>query len=170
MIKQLKPNVIRINFKEFGSCVYLIKLKDKFIMIDTGSPDTVIELKESLAELGIKREDIKLVILTHFHYDHTGGLVLLRKIPVYASKKDFGENVIDIKKLKIPELKIIETPGHSKGGICILYEDILFSGDTLFNDGIHGRTDLAGGSDEEIQKSLNKLCKLDYKILAPGHV
>lgn len=170
MIKQLKSNVFRISFKEFGSCVYLIKLSDKFVMIDTGSPDNVSELKESLAELGIKRKDIQAVILTHFHYDHVGGLVLLRNVPIYASKKDFGENVIDIKKLKIPELKIIETPGHSKGGICILYDDILFSGDTLFNDGIHGRTDLSGGSDEEIQKSLDKLSKLDYKILAPGHV
>lgn len=170
MIKQLRPNVVQISFEAFGSCVYLIKLKDKFVMIDTGSPDTVTELKQALTELNIKREDICCVIITHFHYDHVGGLVLLRKIPVYASQKDFGENVIDIKELKIPEFKIIEAPGHSKGSICILYEDILFSGDVLFNDGIHGRTDLPGGSDEEMKKSLEKLSKLNYKILAPGHI
>lgn len=139
-------------------------------MIDTGSPDTVSELKESLNEIKIKREEIKLVILTHFHYDHVGGLVLFRKIPIYGSAKDFGENVIDISKLNLPEFKIIETPGHSKGGICILYKDVLFSGDTLFNEDVHGRTDLPGSSEKEMQASLKKISKLNYKILAPGHV
>lgn len=170
MINQLKNNVWQICFESFGSCVYLVKLENKTLLIDTGSPDTVGELREALKELGISREEIDFVILTHFHYDHVGGLVILRKIPVYGSPRDFGENVKDIRELKIPELKIIETPGHSKGSICVLYQDILFSGDTLFHEGIYGRTDLPGGSDKEMKESLEKLSKIDYKILAPGHV
>ncbi len=170
MIKKLKENVWQICFENFGSCVYLVKLKEKTVLIDTGSPDTTSELLEALKELKINRNEIDLIILTHFHYDHVGGLVLFRKKPVYASKKDFGENVIDIHELPVKEFQIIETPGHSKGSFCILYKDILFSGDTLFHNGIYGRTDLPGGSDKEMKQSLEKLSKLDYKILAPGHV
>lgn len=170
MITQIKENVWQITFENFGSCVYLLKLNDKTILIDTGSPDTVGELKSALQELKIRRKDIDLVILTHFHYDHTGGLALLRKIPVYGNSKDFGENVHPIQELNIPEFEILETPGHSKGGICILYDDILFSGDTLFHNGIWGRTDLPGGSEKEMKESLSKIFKLKYKILAPGHI
>jgi len=66
-------------------------------------------------------------------------------------------------------MKIIETPGHSKGSICIIHDGVLFSGDTLFHRGTIGRTDLPGSSEKEMQKSLAKLRKIKYEILAPGH-
>jgi glyoxylase-like metal-dependent hydrolase (beta-lactamase superfamily II) len=144
-------------------------LENKNILIDTGSLETREELLKELLNLDLNSKDISIVILTHNHPDHMGGISLFLKSEFYGSKKDFGGNVINIKKLKIPELKIIETPGHSKGGICILYEDILFSGDTLFHRGTTGRTDLPGSSEKEMEKSVNKLKKIKYKILAPGH-
>lgn len=65
--------------------------------------------------------------------------------------------------------KIIHTPGHTKGGICILYNDCLFSGDTLFKETI-GRTDLPHSNHEDILISVQKLAKLDDNIkLYPGH-
>ncbi len=68
------------------------------------------------------------------------------------------------------EIKIIETPGHSKGGVCYLIKDVLFSGDTLFLDSI-GRCDLFGGSIKDIEKSIKeKLFVLDDNITVyPGH-
>jgi len=169
MITKIKPNIWRFSFKEFGSYVYLIKLKNKNILIDTSSLENKDELRRELESMKIKPEDIDIVILTHNHPDHTGGMILFIHSKIYGSKKDFGDNLLDIKKLKVPELKIIETPGHSKGGICILYDDVLFSGDTLFHRGTIGRTDLPGGSEKEMQQSLKKLEKIKYKTLCPGH-
>lgn len=169
MITKIKQNVWRFSFQKFGSLVYLIKLKNKNILIDTSSPDNISELESNLKELNLSPKNIDIVIFTHNHWDHTGGIILFPKSEFYASTKDFGENLKDIHKLKIPEFRIIDTPGHSKGGICILYKDILFSGDTLFHRGTIGRTDLPGSSDIEMQKSLKKLRKIKYKILCPGH-
>ena len=73
-------------------------------------------------------------------------------------------------KLGEKEIKIIHTKGHSKGGVCYLIDDVLFSGDTLFQGSI-GRCDLWGGSFEEIIKSIReKLFILDDKtVVYPGH-
>ncbi len=169
MLTKIKQNVWKFSFKKFGSYVYLIKLKDKNILIDTGSLDNIPELEGDLKKLGLNPEEIDVVILTHNHWDHTGGIILFLNAEFYANIKDFGENLKDIHKLNIPEFKIIDTPGHSKGGICILYKDILFSGDTLFHRGTIGRTDLPGSNEKQMKKSLEKLKKIKYKILAPGH-
>ena len=54
------------------------------------------------------------------------------------------------------------------GEVCFLYRGVLFSGDTLFYDG-HGRTDLETGSKEEMKRSLEKLKRVKYDVLCPGH-
>ena len=68
------------------------------------------------------------------------------------------------------QIKVINTPGHTEGGVCYLIEDKLFSGDTLFRESV-GRTDLFGGSFEKLLDSVkNKLFKLDDNITVyPGH-
>lgn len=78
----------------------------------------------------------------------------------------------DVIKAGKLSFKVIETPGHTEGSIC-LYEPnkkILFSGDTLFNKNIYGRTDLPGGNKEQLKKSINKLKKLKIRKLYPGHI
>ena len=99
---------------------------------------------------------------------------IFKNAKVYGSKEDFSEDekVIDINKLRIKGLKIIKTPGHSKGGISIYVPElkILFSGDTLFKEGIIGRTDFSGGSEKDMIESLKKINKLDYEVLLPGHI
>jgi len=170
MTQKIKPNIWKFSFKKFGSYVYLIKLNKKNILIDTSSPQNVEQLKKELKKLKLNPEDIDVVILTHNHWDHTGGILLFLNSEIYGGKRDFPEKkVLNINKLKIPEFKIIKTPGHSKGGICILYKNILFSGDTLFHRKLIGRTDLPGSSKKEMKNSLKKLSKLKYKILCPGH-
>ena len=67
-------------------------------------------------------------------------------------------------------LKIIHTPGHTPGSICLLDEKkgILFSGDTIFSDGI-GRTDMPGGDNAALADSIEKITNLKFAKLLPGH-
>ncbi len=135
--------------------------------------------------------DVKYILLTHGHMDHVGGVVELSevfKIPFYINKIDEEymekDNFVfgtlpkasgylqegDTIKLGNKEFKVIETPGHTKGGLCFFIEDKLFTGDTLFQASI-GRTDFAGGNFEEIIKSIKeKLLILGDDIeVYPGH-
>ena len=147
----------------------------------------------------IEAEKLKpiLIVNTHAHPDHVGAnLELAEKYNIVAALgedgyeimgafKDYFEEFsglkiedLSIKKLlkdgnviEIGELKflVIRTPGHSKGGICLYGSGALFSGDTLFA-GTYGRTDVPGGSEEEILGSIKKLMKLpDGTIVYPGH-
>jgi glyoxylase-like metal-dependent hydrolase (beta-lactamase superfamily II) len=77
----------------------------------------------------------------------------------------------DTIKLGSSQLKVISTPGHSIGSMC-LYDkktESLISGDTVFSNGDFGRTDLEGGDITELVKSLQKLMKLKVKNIYPGH-
>lgn len=138
------------------------------------------------------------ILLTHGHFDHTGGLKDLKKlynIPVYIHREDseylcnpelngslyFGfpdksvpaDNFLEEGKIiSFADIKInvLHTPGHTPGGCCFLIDDTLFSGDTLFCMGV-GRTDLIGGSEEQLLNSIVlKLfpLPLNIKVLS-GH-
>ena len=132
---------------------------------------------------------VSAIFLTHGHYDHVGALPELRKalpdVPVYlhpAEKTardgslipDPGptEDYVDGDRVLVGGLtmEVIHTPGHTPGGVCLKVGDTLFTGDTLFR-GSMGRTDLPGGSYEEIMASLARLAKLpgDFHVL-PGHM
>lgn len=165
MINQISENVWQMHFTVFGSCVYLLKLPEP-VLIDTSSQPARQELLEDLKNLNVKPEEIKSIILTHHHPDHEENLDLFPSAKVYAF-----ENKEEIEK-DFPTFKIILTPGHTKDSICILYKDILFSGDTIFDkeQTCIGRTDFPESVPEKMQESLNKLGKLNYEILCPGHL
>lgn len=162
MINQIKPNIWQFHFKNFGSCVYLIKREKDLILVDTSSKDCKQELLEDLKTLSISPEQITKIIITHQHYDHIENNHLFKNAKIYSKQ--------NINELKIPEFKIIDAPGHTQEDICILYDDILFSGDVIFDNGYIGRTDLPESNPEEMQKSLEKIKNIKYKILAPGHL
>ena len=129
------------------------------------------------------------ILQTHGHFDHVGAVAALKKATgckVYMDKIDAeGSQLLPLTpdiitdewpangELVIDELpfKIYCTPGHTKGGVCLSCYGILFSGDTLFA-GSCGRTDFAGGSMQEMQKSLSLLAELplpDATTVLPGH-
>lgn len=135
--------------------------------------------------------DVKYILLTHGHYDHTTAVPELHQaLPqaeIYIHKADAngaGSRLFPLAG-QIPDLKfydegdaltlgeltiqVLHTPGHSKGSVTLKVADVLFCGDTLFA-GSCGRTDLAGGSYDEIMVSLKKLGELpgDYHV-CPGH-
>jgi len=165
MINQIKSNIWQLYFHNFGSCVYVLKINNKIILIDTSSKQAQKELLSDLKEIKINPEKVNAIILTHNHWDHTENLSLFKNAKIY-----YSENLLESSKIKeIPELKIISAPGHSPESKCYLYKNILFSGDVLFHNGI-GRTDLPGSSESQMKKSLKKLQTINYEILCPGHV
>jgi glyoxylase-like metal-dependent hydrolase (beta-lactamase superfamily II) len=148
----------------------------------------------------LEKNNLKLdkILLTHSHYDHIADVKSLKErlfSSIYVHKLD-SKNLIDpgsdeifsmfqiekvvpdfyIKEndlIKLGDItfKVIETPGHTPGGVCYLIEKekILFTGDTLFK-GSYGRVDFPTSNKEDMIKSLLKLSKLDSKIIAyPGH-
>ena len=182
----------------YDSNVYLIKCS-KPIVVDAGTGQGIyfkkmIENIEKLCSL----KSIKTIVLTHMHFDHTGGTEKLQKLTDAnllihkddASHVRIGDNVAtgarmfggSMEPLNTSitgdsvdggdvALKVIHTPGHSPGSIS-LYEErskSLFSGDTVFADGSTGRWDLIGGDYNQLLNSVRKLSKLDVKNLYPGH-
>jgi len=134
--------------------------------------DTIVDAAE--------KNNLRIVyaISTHNHQDHTSGNGELvkktgAKIVAFASsriRKDIGVGDGERLQLGSLELKFIHTPGHSPDHLCVLVNGKLMTGDTLFV-GECGRTDLPGGSSEELYYSLfNKLAKLPDEVeVYPGH-
>ena len=143
--------------------------------------------------LAVLKEDgmtLSAILLTHGHYDHTGGVGGLEAAcpgtPIYIHRGDVeGVNPSMFPTLPKAQvrfydegdqvsvggvtLEVLHTPGHSKGSVTLQVGDVLFTGDTLFC-GSCGRTDLRGGSYEQIMQSLKRLGELkgDFHV-CPGH-
>ena len=181
----------------YGATTYLIydkTSKDGAIVDCTSSID---EIEKIIKEKNI---NLKYILITHGHFDHVycvskmkekfpQALIMMHKedMPL-LSQVAMQCTMAGVDEIKIPcidglldekshnlslgdhEIKIIHTKGHSKGGVCYLIDDALFSGDTLFQESI-GRCDLFGGSFREIEESIrNKLFQLpDNTAVYPGH-
>lgn len=151
------------------NCYLLVSGKEALV-IDPGG-----DIKDVLKELEKNKAKLKFIVLTHSHWDHILGLLKLKektgaKVLIHQAEKNMVEFKVDKfleegDKIKIDKicLEVIHTPGHSPGSICLLSEGFVFTGDTLFEDGF-GRTDLAGGSQKDMEKSLKRL----GKVLKPG--
>lgn len=152
------------------------------IVIDPGfTPETVLQ---KVQELG-KR--IEAILLTHGHFDHVGGVKSIAKVTGCAVYLHEGELVMpeswtdgplfytdtygegDVLELAGLTIRVMHTPGHTPGSVCLEAENTLFTGDTLFWDSC-GRTDLPCGNPATLAKSLKRLAglKVDYRVLS-GH-
>jgi hydroxyacylglutathione hydrolase len=141
--------------------------------------DSSFNASEIIKTLKAKKLNLKYIINTHGHSDHTAGNAELTSIfhsKIVAhklSRVNFDLAVEDGDVLTVGEIriKVIYTPGHTVDSICLLVNnEKLLTGDTLFV-GECGRTDLAGGSSKSMYDSLfNKLMKLDDDVeVYPGH-
>ena len=164
----------------------------KSVVIDPGCSGGKVINK--IEELNLKPE---LLINTHGHFDHIFSDDIIRKkfnIPLAIHCQDLnmletaelncsvmtGEPITvnkpeiifdkdENKETSFCKYSVIHTPGHSKGSVCILIDDMLFAGDTVFCGSI-GRTDLFGGDYDEIISSLHKIKKLPKETkIFPGH-
>ena len=178
----------------FASNCYIVgsEANREGMIIDPGAD--AMEILKSVKEL---RLDIKLIVLTHGHMDHIGALKEVKEatgaeVAIHADDAESlqqrssgsvfglsypspppperllkGGDSIDIGDLNF---LVLHTPGHTRGGICLLGQGVVFTGDTLFNYGI-GRFDMPGGSGSQLMNSIyTKLMILaDNTIVYPGH-
>lgn len=163
---------------------YILRQEDssQCLIIDPG-----YEAGRILSVLQQKQLEPEAILLTHGHFDHVGAvqdLAAETDCDVYIAEADLSlppmitngklyythtypaSGTLNLAGLAI---RVLPTPGHTPGSVCLLVEDTMFSGDTLFQ-GSCGRTDLPGGSWEQIAASLKTLAALpgDYRVL-PGH-
>lgn len=187
---------MKINLVTFGfikeNC-YLIESDNARIVVDPGS-----YLSEVASFLSSAQNKQRLILLTHAHFDHIGGAKQLSEetdaqIAIgehdafglsdvdynlskrfHANVKPFNADLIlkdgHFIHLTDFDIEVIETPGHTLGGVCYKIENNLFSGDTLFFESI-GRVDHPGGDKDVLLESVYKLFqKLDEDtIVYPGH-
>ncbi len=188
---------VRIQAEGYGAnCWVLIdEESSEFALIDP-SP-TGEAFSDFLEKRGLKKENLKYILLTHGHFDHITGADEIRDIsgaPLAIHEADadflttdknaykyfFREDLImrpaeiilhdgDVLTLGKNEIKVVSTPGHTEGSVCFFVGDNIYTGDTLFDRSI-GRTDLVGGNQAKLEESLRKLIALDgdYNIY-PGH-
>lgn len=182
-----------LNLGELGTNCYIVQTdSEKCAAVDIGGdPEVFLEFIES------KNLKLDKILLTHGHFDHIGGVKEVQKKTgalVYIHSFDsamlegdssslaasFGMRLKtidnynevqdgDVIKSGEKEFRVMHTPGHTKGSICYIMDDVIFSGDTLFA-GSMGRTDYPSGNIDEMRSSLKKLKLMDgdYKVY-PGH-
>ena len=178
---------------QFGSNCYVLKSDGEYCIID---PSVSYEtIKETLGDI---KNCVKYIILTHCHFDHILELgdwldethlhpsmsenaaknIRDSKVNCYRlffriEKAYLGEcNILsegDSLPLGNRTLRVIETPGHTNGSICVITDDFIFAGDTLFSGGSYGRYDLPSGNRAELSASINRILGYDDKTILSGH-
>ncbi len=185
--------VIPLSPTAWESNSYLLIHSGEALLIDAGA--NCQRVADALSE---QNATLVGIALTHGHFDHILSIDTLRDIyhvPVYLHADDadmptdstknayqifFGTrkgwrpaDVLlkdgDSIPLGDKSLTVISTPGHTKGSVCYLADDILFSGDTVFSHGV-GRTDLYGSDFRDLKKSLKKIFALPRSLTVyAGH-
>ncbi|GMB02092.1 MBL fold metallo-hydrolase [Pelosinus sp. IPA-1] len=187
--------IIKLEVGNLGANCYIVyceKTLNGAVIDPGGNAQDIIRV--------INQENIKIVsiINTHGHADHIGDNDRIKEhtgAPVMIHKEDagmlissqgnlsmyIGSNLIcqaadvllsDGQKIMVGELEfqVIHTPGHTPGGICLKVNDVVFSGDTLFQQSI-GRSDFPGGSHNQLVNSIKErlLVLADETTILPGH-
>ena len=175
-------NIHTLPLGAYQTNTYIVENGGHCVIIDAGyAPEVILRF---LRDHNLMADAI---LLTHGHFDHVGAvreLAVELECPVYLHEKElsmppmmtagplyythtYGEG--DRLQLAGIAFRVLHTPGHTPGSVCLIAANHLFSGDTLFA-GSCGRTDLPGGDWATIRKSLTRLAGMENDYLVhPGH-
>jgi hydroxyacylglutathione hydrolase len=182
-----------------GGCkTYLLKGERKTALVDSGLPADAEALRSHLGELGLEPGDIHLLLLTHEHMDHIGGVPSFPTTTAVAAHRQAANKIrlqdefvlwnrafgVDPERFHVDvliehgttfdlgglALRAVHTPGHVSGAVCYheLQHHLLFTGDTLFTGGVLGGI-YPSGSISDYEGSLRHLADLRLDLLCPGH-
>lgn len=188
---QLEPVIL------FDANMYIVD-GDKPVLVDSGTGFKAEANIEAIMKILDGRE-LEAIVLTHRHFDHVGGAAAIAAATgakIYAGEADavplregdsastmgleFGGTIPEMDVIGLHEgdiietgthkLRVMETPGHTIGSICLLdeVEGALITGDTLFVNGV-GRFDLPTASRKELVRSVRRLQETPAKSMHPGH-
>ncbi|MCG6552087.1 MAG: MBL fold metallo-hydrolase [Candidatus Magnetominusculus sp. LBB02] len=183
---------IAVGQLEVNCYVVSDELTKEAILVDPGDePDRILDF---VAEKGLK---LVKIVCTHTHFDHIGALPEIKEatgaslqmhtdeVAIYKMAREMAAHWgFQLDSMPVPDVlltdgaevafgsavfKVLHTPGHTPGGICLYGNGILISGDTLFAGSV-GRTDLPGGDMPSLKKSFKRLMALppETKVF-PGH-
>jgi len=171
---------------------YLLCSPEKNILIDPGHAAFFEHVERGLKRLKLAIEDMDLIICTHAHPDHIEAVRLFDKAPSLFTLHEAEWKLIEEMaphlgvdpgpfmpdfflgegELKIGDivLNVYHTPGHSPGGMTLYWpkEKALITGDLIFKGGL-GRTDLPGGSGEQLKESIRRMAAFDAEWMLSGH-
>jgi len=190
----MTPKIITLELGGFGTNAYIFNNGTHTAVVDPAIASRNIREAVALYKCGLD-----YILLTHAHFDHIGGISDLKsefpnaKLVInvgdeealrtqtgrdypfgfFAHPEQHNPDLIVCDGDELPfgddKIKVLHTPGHSPGSCCYQHGKTVFCGDTIFQGGA-GRTDLRGGSLDELMQSLSRLMLLpDDTVLLPGH-
>lgn len=177
----------------FGSNCYLVSVNGEYAVVDPS-----VDLKTLMARHPEIDGRIKFILITHAHFDHIlrinsyteqcknvivgaddGAALSDAYLNCYlgfmgVTDGYFGEyqgvNDGELLELGGEKIRVIATPGHTKGGVSYRIGNYIFSGDTVFDEGGYGRCDLPGGDIDTLEKSIIRLLTHENEaVFYPGH-
>jgi glyoxylase-like metal-dependent hydrolase (beta-lactamase superfamily II) len=196
---EMFKNIWRIMPPAPSGNVYVIKDTHKTILIDSGLYTTFDYLTQELAALDIQPEDVDMVINTHEHFDHIGGNPHFMNSALIAAHRSAATKIelqdeyvthmkenrhvgdefrmvhvwLENRNLIVTgeyKLKILHTPGHTSGSICIYepFHHFIFTGDTVVA-GEYLTPMLESGSAGDFVNSIERLQTIKIDVMFPGH-
>lgn len=199
VVVELQPGVWQIRSHKPGCHVYVVLGKFKKVLIDSGIEENFEHLRRHFNEIGITPEDIDLVINTHEHFDHIGANCYFHETAFIAAHR-FAATKIELQDAYVTlsrtkgddhaiksrahwwlenrdlidlgeyKLKILHTPGHTSGCICIYepFKRFMFTGDTVFAGGTLSNIAHSGSAGDYVN-SIERLNTMKVNEFYPGH-